>query len=71
MNITDQEIKQCEDYLKETTNCKIVQSFGKYIILAHDELDLKSKQSKIARGETLGYYVIERVLKIVKSKESC
>lgn len=35
MSYSDEEIKQCEDYLKETTHCKIVQAFGKYIILAN------------------------------------
>lgn len=69
MNLSEEQVKQCENYLKQKTNCKIVEAFGKYIILAHDKKDLKAKQLKIARGDVLGFYITERVFNIIQSNQ--
>lgn len=39
----------------------IVECFDKYVIIAHDELDLLSKKSKISRGDTFGFYKVDQV----------
>lgn len=42
----------------------IVRHYDGYIILAQDERDFQTKISKIQRGDTIGFYTVERVLSL-------
>ena len=42
---------------------KIAFVHGEFIILAQNDIDARGKVAKINRGDTLGFYTIERALK--------
>ena len=42
----------------------IVKHYDGYIILAQDERDFQTKVSKIQRGDTFGFYTVEKALSL-------
>jgi len=67
-NISEDQIKKCEEYLKHKSSRTIVKAFGEFIILASDKYDLLAKQTAINNGNNLGFYRIKDVLKTIENK---
>lgn len=62
MIYTEQDVKKAVYNLRSKNQASIVRHYDGYIILAQNESDFQSKVSKIQRGDTFGFYTIERVL---------
>ena len=50
--------------LKSKNQALIVRYYDGYIILAQDGRDFQTKVSKIQRGDTFGFYTVERALSL-------
>ena len=50
--------------MKNKNQALIVRYYNGYIILAQDERDYKQKVSKIQRGNTNGFYTVEKALSL-------
>lgn len=57
-------------YCKDKFKTPIVEIYGNYIILANNNHDLKSKQASIDRGQTLGFYIRQRILDIINREQN-
>ena len=58
------EIEQAIENVKALGLARIVEEFCGYIIMAQSEGDLRGKQNCISRGDTHGFYTVERALRI-------
>lgn len=47
---------------------KVVEVYGKYVILANHEADLQGKKNSIDAGQVLGFYLRDRILQIINSQ---
>ena len=65
-----QKMKQDRENSRAIANVKglgkssITEHYRGYIIMAQSEQDLKSKQQAIDRGDTIGFYTVQRALEI-------
>jgi transcriptional regulator of NAD metabolism len=59
---TEQDIEKAVANLVSKNQAPIVRHYDGYIILAQNENDFKTKVSKIQRGDTFGFYTIQRAL---------
>lgn len=48
----------------------IIEFYRGYVILAQDEKDLNQKQNNIRRGDTLGFYIVDRIKEIYEQKHA-
>lgn len=64
------EDEQIITYCKDKFKTPIVEIYGSYIILANNNHDLKSKQASIDRGQTLGFYIRQRILDIINREQN-
>ena len=62
MIYTEQDIEKAVANLVSKNQAPIVRHYDGYIILAQNENDFKAKVSKIQRGDTFGFYTIQRAL---------
>jgi len=59
---TEQQIEKAVFEARSLCLAKIVRHYDGYIILAQNEKDYKIKVQKIQRGDTKGFYTVERAL---------
>lgn len=64
MIYTEQNIEKAVSNLVSKNQALIVRHYDGYIILAQNERDFQIKVSKIQRGDTLGFYTVERALSL-------
>ena len=64
MNLKDIEVREDRALtnVKALGKAPLVEWYGPYIIMAQSEHDLKVKQNAIRRGDTDGFYTLERAL---------
>ena len=60
MAYTDKQIEQAINNVKH--RAPIVREFSGYIVLGQNERDFEAKCRKIANGDRVGFYTIERAL---------
>lgn len=58
------EIEQATKNVKALGLAKLVEEFCGYIIMAQSESDLQGKKNCISKGDTNGFYTVERALQI-------
>lgn len=59
---TEEQIEKAVFEARSLCLAKIVRHYDGYIILAQNENDYKTKVQKIKRGDTNGFYTVERAL---------
>ena len=59
-----EEIEKAVSNLGSKNQAPIVRHYDGYVILAQDERDFQTKVSKIQRGDTFGFYTVERALSL-------
>lgn len=62
--MSDKKIEKAVSNLVSKNQAPIVRHYDGYIILAQDERDFQTKVSKIQRGDTFGFYTVERALSL-------
>ena len=64
MSYTEQDIEKAVSNLVSKKQAPIIRHYDGYIILAQNECDFKVKLSAIQRGDTFGFYTVERALSL-------
>ena len=64
MIYTEQDVEKAVSNLVSKGQAPIVRHYDGYVILAQDERDFQTKVSKIQRGDTFGFYTVERALSL-------
>lgn len=57
-------------YCKDRFKTPIVEIYNNYVILTNSSHDLKSKQASIDRGQTLGFYIRQRILDVINNEQN-
>lgn len=64
MTYTERDVEKAVSNLASKGQAPIVRHYDGYIILAQSERDFESKVSKILRGDTFGFYTVERAMRL-------